>query len=471
MLIPALILCSVGSLLPSNLGMGGGSIIDANDDDGDGLRSLFLVQKSIVDAFSPYTSSSLELVSLLPPPTPATTPFTSSIKIRQSSSFLPNFDLPYLLRLVVLTIISPVTLDIVFHHFAPIILQVFARVKFVLSSRKDPDASANTALMQRVRIRRAIRRHAYDLYLPPKSSNVATTAASSTAANKKLDDRSSSSSHNSNSRNNTIIKIKSLLFFPGFGIHHAAYADVASKISDCGIPVMVVSLEPFRLAHGALGGGMEHVIRWITSAGKEVVADYSENNREYNEKKNSIDNRGEKMNGNVIVEWALGGHSMGGYNALQLAEELLLLLQTETKNNPPSIVLRDGSITRVGSQIVAWAAGTAVENVPNLLLTEANVTSPSPSSSAIYPLRVLLLLASNDKIAKFASHEQKRQLLSNKLPKASRLETIQGGNHAGFGSYDTANKSDGLDGPRSISLEAQHEEASKRTVRFLLDEK
>ena len=164
--------------------------------------------------------------------------------------------------------------------------------------------------------------------------------------------------------------------------------------------------------------------------------------------KNSIGN--EERDGNIIVEWALGGHSMGGYNALQLAEELI-------KTDPPSVLLHDGSISRVGSQIVAWAAGTLVEGVPNLL----EIGSPSP-------LRIFILLASNDKFAKFSSQQQKHQLLS-KLPKTSRLETIQGANHSGFASYDAASKKgSAFDGPRDIPLEDQHKEASSRTARFLL---
>mmetsp|Transcript_31150 Transcript_31150/g.56522 ORF Transcript_31150/g.56522 Transcript_31150/m.56522 type:complete len:455 (-) Transcript_31150:380-1744(-) len=398
-LIPTLLLCLVGSFLPSpSLG----ASIDA-----DGLPS-FLVQKSMVDVFSPSTSA---LASL--PPTS-----TSSATIRYSLS--SNFDLTYLLRLITLSIISPITMDVIFNHFAPILIQVFSRLKFVLMSRNGPDASTKAALLQRVRMGRAIRRHAYDLYLPPKSSDAA-----------KLD------------------HITSLLFFPGFGIHHSAYADVAGSISDYGVPVTVVSLEPFRLAHKALGGGMDDVRRLIKSAGKEVAKYYKHMHGEnVDNEKNSIGN--EERDGNIIVEWALGGHSMGGYNALQLAEELI-------KTDPPSVLLHDGSISRVGSQIVAWAAGTVVEGVPNLL--EAG----SPSQ-----LRIFILLASNDEFAKFSSQQQKHQLLS-KLPKTSRLETIQGANHSGFSSYDAASKKgSAFDGPRDITLEAQHKEASSRTARFLL---
>ncbi|KAL7534981.1 hypothetical protein ACHAXR_006188 [Thalassiosira sp. AJA248-18] len=387
MLIPALLLGLIGSFMPM------GESLNA-----DGFPS-YLVQKSMIDALSPYTSHSSALLS------------STAINHHFSS----NFDLQYLLRFVALSIFSPITMDIIFYHFAPIFIQVFSRLKVVLMSHKGPDSSTHAALSERVRLGRAIRRHAYDLYLPPNTSNAS-----------KMD------------------PIKSLLFFPGFGIHHSAYADVASKLSDDGIAVAVVSLEPLRLAHQSLGGGMDDVTRLIKSAGNEVVQYYRRIHRENGGK----DSR-------IIVDWDLGGHSMGGYNVLQLAEELT--------NPPPSFLLNDGSISRVGSQIVAWGAGPMINIVPNL-------QEAGPSS----PIRVFILLASNDNIARFESHEQKRQLL-NKMPQSNLiLDTIKGGNHSGFASYDDASKKSNtflLNGRRDISLEAQHKEAASRTARFLLDDK
>ena len=121
------------------------------------------------------------------------------------------------------------------------------------------------------------------------------------------------------------------------------------------------------------------------------------------------------------------------------------------------MLLRDGSISRLGSQIVIWAAGTTVQIVPNLKKTRSSI-----------PLRVLVLLASNDGIAKFSSRQQQRELLS-KMPKRSRLATIKGGNHSGFASYDGASKKVNImDGTRGISLDSQHKEAARQTANFLL---
>jgi pimeloyl-ACP methyl ester carboxylesterase len=218
-------------------------------------------------------------------------------------------------------------------------------------------------------------------------------------------------------------------------VHHSSYADVASRISDYGIPVAVASLEPLRLAHKKLGGGMDDVRRLIRLAGEELVMHY---------KRLHLDEK-------VVIEWALGGHSMGGYNALQLAEVL-----QASNGQVNSVSLKNGSISRLGAKIVAWAAGTNAQSFPDL--RDATL------------LRVLILLAFNDSIASISSPQQKQQLLS-KLPKRTRLIKINGGNHSGFASYDDASKKSGTmsaNGPRHISLELQQKEASRLTASFLL---
>jgi pimeloyl-ACP methyl ester carboxylesterase len=291
----------------------------------------------------------------------------------------------------------------------PLIMQAFNRFKVVLKSRKRADVSTKARLLQKIKDGRVIHRHAYDLFLPPIEDTLA-----------KLDN-----------------PITSLLLLPGFGVHHSAYAEVASQISEYGIPVAVVSLQPLRLAHAKLGGSMKDVRRVIKSAGNDVT--------KYCKRDKSVEN--------IVVEWDIAGHSMGGYNALQLAEEIL-------KDGSPSITLKDGSISKVGSQIVVWAAGNLIDSVPNLQKKDTK-------------LRILILLGSNDNIAKFASHQHKRQLLT-KLPRGSRLITIKGANHSGFASYDEASRSSStfeINGHRDMTLQDQQEEVSRRTAKWLLNDK
>ena len=319
-------------------------------------------------------------------------------------------------------------------------MQALSRLRVVLKSRKGPDKSTKVALLEQVKAGRVLQRHGYDLYLPPP------TAMSIGNTKKKFEN------------NNSIIK--SLLFFPGFGIHHEAYADVAIQISEYGIPVVVVSLEPLRLAHAKFVGSMDDVRRITKSASKDVVLYYKRNHLlDSTDVLYDKDNPVERKDESIVVEWEMSGHSMGGYCALQLAEDLV-----QSKDVQSSIKLKDGSVLRIGSNIVVWAAGNIVDIVPYL---------QSPATSSPSPLRVLILLGSNDNIAKFTSHQHKRQLLS-RLPRRSKMETIKGANHSGFASYDEACEKSStflMNGPRDITLKSQHEQASRRTVNFLVNTK
>ncbi|KAL9183744.1 hypothetical protein ACHAXT_004600 [Thalassiosira profunda] len=386
MLVPALLLMLAGSMLPSTHSTSDG-----------GIPSI-AVDRDVVDAFSPCTSHASALSLMHSPP--------SSTVIH---SILSNIDAQYLQRLLALTILSPTSIDAIFCRLVPVLRQVLSRLWVVLMSRKGADAATKEALRERVRSERVIRRHAYDLYLPPKT----------------IDAKKG--------------RIRALLFFPGFGIHHEVYADVAYHLSEYGIPVAVASLEPLRLAYETLGAGIRDVTRIIASAGEDVVR-YCK----------SCQHGGGNAEGPIEVEWALGGHSMGGYNALQLAEEM--------QTNAPTVTLAHGSISKIGPQIVAWAAGTVVKSVPN-------IRRIAPS------LRVFLLLASNDTIAQFASPWQRRELI-RKLPRGSKLVEIEGGNHSGFASYDEDSKRSAtylINGPRDISLEEQQAEAARSTAKFLLE--
>eukprot|EP01082_Thalassiosira_pseudonana_P003464 g3385.t1 g3385 contig12:1972588-1973934(-) len=375
----------------------------------DGVPPL-RVGSDLLRAFSPYALDSLAVSS--------------------SQSSIP-VTVNYLLRLSIFSVLSPVAMDLIFNHFSPIVMQVCLRLMIVLLSRKGPDESTKLDYHKRVKAGRIIRRSGYDLYLPPLRSidNTLGTPTSEDSVGFK--------------------RIPSLIFFPGFAVQHMAYADVAFRISEYGVPVTVVSLEPLRLAHRLLGAGMNDVRRLLKSAGKDVVKYY---------KQTTVDRRGDGAQNKLIVDWSHGGHSMGGYAALQLGGEILQMHEL------PSVTLRDGSVSQVGTQIIAWAAGNIVQSVPNLRTNELGTREKKK------PLRVLILLASNDNIAKFASNSQRLELMSKLPQRTTTLNTIAGGNHCGFASYDTAveNAKVSLDGVRDIPLEVQHGEACSQTVHFLL---
>jgi len=406
-LFPALVLSLLGSCLPtSNIPIG---------------YTVNLPPYSYMDILSPYTSHSAILSSSIAQ--------TSTPIMHNHHPLISNFDPIYLLRMAILSLISPLSLDVFFNCVRPIVFQVLQRFKVVLQSRKRADHSTRVQLREKIKQGRVLQRHSHDLYLPPKEES--------------SDDATTDSNH-----------IKCLLLFPGFGIHHSAYADVASLISQYGIPVAVVSLEPLRLAHAKLGGSIQDVRRILKSAGRDVAKYY---------KQHDNDKSKEKDNESVILEWDVGGHSMGGYNSLQLAP---VVQQSDEEQLTIKLSQNNGSISRIGSQIIVWGAGNLVDNVPNLQ------TSNNSDKSSSKSLRVLVLSGSNDDIAKFTSHRQKRDLL-RKLPRRSKMQTIKGANHSGFASYDEASKKSStflLNGIRDIKLKDQQEETARRTADFLLNQ-
>ncbi|KAL7473106.1 hypothetical protein ACHAXS_013464 [Conticribra weissflogii] len=414
------------------------------------------VDGALLNIFSPYINPSLDLH------------LSSSSSPALSIGNIPMsymFDLSYVIRLSLLALLSPVTMDIIFNHFAPLLNSVFSRLMIATISRKSPDSNTRKSLSQRVKNGRVIRHHGYDLFLPPKppvpskmETFVSETRRDVGPRAIKNDWKQSTLNSNGNSTPSEDKRksIQSLIFIPGFAIHHSAYADVAARMSDMGVPVAVLSLEPLRLAHKLLGTSVNELKRLLKLAGEEVV--------QYYKLHNLVDHKTEQP---FIVNWAIGGHSMGGYATLDLGKELLGM------NESVSVTLSNGSISRLSYQLVVWAAGPWANLVPNLRGNSSSLPLQTPSDMSGArpdPFRVLIILASNDNIAKFESNEQKEELLSKLPKKTTVLNVIEGGNHAGFGSYDTAAGKSRvkIDGERDIPLEVQHAEACSQTVHFLL---
>ena len=89
---------------------------------------------------------------------------------------------------------------------------------------------------------------------------------------------------------------KALVFFPGALIDRTAYSEIAALLSDRGIVVVVVSVEPIRLAANHLGADTGRVNRIIQQVEKRHLA--------------------------YPAVWSLGGHSMGSFAAMRLVLDL-----------------------------------------------------------------------------------------------------------------------------------------------------
>jgi dienelactone hydrolase len=264
-------------------------------------------------------------------------------------------------QIFILSFLSPYTLGVI-HESRYVATALTAFCYNCVRFRRKADQSALDILYERILSKRAIRFNKFDLYLPPfpRSSQGYLTSSRHHAC------ESSS--------------IPGFIFLPGAYVDHTAYAPIAAKLSDKGIVVAVLSMEPIRLAAPFLGGDPIDVIQAMKRASKVVRATSS----------------------SPHIQWNIGGHSAGAYAALRLARQVHV------------------------EKCCIWAAGNLDGMVPDL---------------SMLPLDVLTILASNDKFA-FLTDQMKSRFLS-KMPKNTSIKTIIGGNHAGFGAYPSNEIFDG----------------------------
>lgn len=119
-----------------------------------------------------------------------------------------------------------------------------------------------------------------------------------------------------------------------------------------------------------------------------------------------------------IDQWVVGGHSLGGVTAASYAEKHL-----------------DGV-----AGLILWASYPA-----NDALVDSNI-------------KAIAIYGTND-----MEGDQQIKIVNARLPSDTQFVTIEGGNHAQFGSYGPQPG----DRPATISAEEQWREATDITVRFL----
>ena len=433
MLVPALLLGLLGSL--SRDASRPTPVVELCSSEAASSSSSF-ARSSLVGALSPYAS----VLATSARADPDNNYCSTAIRLPFQHLGL-TLDAPRLARYAALAIASPASLHALL-ALLPVLSRALGRLGAVIASGKRPDADAIAALSRGAKAGRVVRRRRYDLYLPPPERRFRRTTA---GGGEKGGD------------------VAGLLFYPGFGVHHGAYAEVMTRLSERGVVVCVASLEPFRLAHESLGGGMDDALRLVESAGRDAS--------DYLARGNAMDDDSDNHRDDVRVEWALGGHSMGGYNAMQLAKRRAEMMRRGDDDDGNASSRQSSSsssatLSKMGKRIVLWAAGTHALDVPDLRDSGC---------------RALLLLGSNDEIAKFASGREMDEVLASKFPTADGghggggctvLRSIRGANHSGFASYDADSKRSKtflMNGRRDISLDEQHEEASTLTARFLLD--
>lgn len=208
-----------------------------------------------------------------------------------------------------------------------------------------------------------------------------------------------------------------LLFIPGAGVDHSAYSTVASKMSrEHGIIVVVISLEPFRMAASEL---IE--ISTILHAIKQVEllwADRCESD-------------------NYDLDFSLGGHSYGAYASMRIAPSLVSYLHGDTTKS---------------LKLILWAFGSYPKYFTDL--------------SSYKNIESQVILGSNDGIVAF--DDDSWDSFRSVLPPKSTIHHIKGGNHCNFASYTVPRQFIEMNGSADISRELQQQIAINHTVTFLV---
>jgi len=264
-------------------------------------------------------------------------------------------------------------------------------VKDFTQGRIPPFKSAQNLLAERIIEGRAIRTPGYDVFFPKTKTNDSTV--------KRNDDADDDDDAN---------KQMGLILYPGWLINHTSYAPIASKLSDAGILVVVMSMEPFRADVEADEKAIKRILRVIYELMTDVAANYP------------------------VPEWAVGGHGYGAHLAMKVA-----------KATSPGT-----------SKLVVWGCGDRP--------IDYRVHSLSDNKT----IEVLVLNGSEDASINRLSDSQQTNF-RDILPPTAVYRTIQGGNHNGFGHYEKP-KNRKRDGIRKITLDEQQEVAVNETVQFLI---
>jgi pimeloyl-ACP methyl ester carboxylesterase len=289
---------------------------------------------------------------------------------------------------------------------------VLSTLHFYRTGRAVALESAITTLQERIQKGRAYRTRKYDVYLPVTSQS---SLLSSTL--------------NQTNRTNQNTKLKVLLFFPGLLIPHTAYSEVASRLSDAGFVVVVMSMEPLRLAYHRLGTDRRSIQRVMRDVTKDV---------------RQLINGEEDVAPLTTVEWTLMGHSMGAFAAMKLFDDI------HDSNSS------HGETSNVSKKLVVWGMAAFVGFVTDL----------SHHSNA----EMVVVQGTNDHLRDML--QSKNGQLEAHFPTQTYMKMISGGTHDGFGSYSfpaAKNRNSNSTALNNLDLERirQQEEACRITIEFL----
>ena len=411
-------------------------------------------------------------------------------------------------RLLIASLLSPWSLGCLRQlvlHLSLILhsIRIIRKNRFITLSR------ATTMLQERINSNRAYRRGSYDIYLPPQLSpspppSSFFSADTNTAATKKEEEEA-------------MLKrcIPAILLIPGAFVPHESYSEVASRLSDMGYAVAVLSLEPLRLAYHRIPGADTTSIQRIMDRITNELQQQQQALLQLSLTSSSLSSSSQRKDGDnistkVTVTWTLMGHSMGAMAAMKLFSEFITDYSNNNNNNNNNnsnnnnTALEQTSVLISSSTTRTTVANAVVTN--KLILWGVAAFIPFLTNLSNYnDVNILIVQGTNDDIVdmmkdrqeEFAHYFPSTTILNNNGNNVgsyggnTRTKYIIGGTHDGFGSYrsstssDLAQKSDeeeqnyynnddnnNHDSGSAITmttmtLSEQHKQACDATVRFL----
>ena len=347
-------------------------------------------------------------------------------------------------NLLPMTFLSPWTI-----HFGseiyPFVKKYLDNAYSTYRNRSRTLPQAKLVLQERLKQHRVCRFRRFDVYLPPPSN----------------DDVSSTSATTSSS--NDILQYPGILFLPGALVPISAYSEIASKLSDKGFIVVVVSMEPTRLAHVHLGADcqsiqriMKHTQKYLLQTTTSTYCSSSTSSffvphsvskflrrigirsRQQQPLEDEVNTSSTRKPMMMISEWCLLGHSMGSFAAMRLYGEL-------QRQQPQPV-----------RKVVLWATMALVNIATDL-------SQYTTEHHADHDCHVLLVQGTHDMLVKMTKDTQTEfdKLLP---PKTTTREVIVGGNHGGFASYESPLFVE----DESLPRELQQDLACEVTSKFLL---
>lgn len=224
------------------------------------------------------------------------------------------------------------------------------------STRSPANAEAWSVLSGRITQQRAYRTRRYDVYLPP-------------------------SLHRGRA-------LEAILFLPGFGVEHVAYAESAARLADAGFVIVVVSAEPLRVASKELGFASSKIKDIQHKVCKQL---------------------------DTPLSWSVMGHSLGSFTATHVSLQLDI------------------------PRIVMWGSAPLDDLIADLSMSNKRVLVIQGSND-----KVIEFMVPDDQV-----RQKQTENFYRKLPKETITVVIQGGNHNGFGNYTPAFSIESPGVPRS----------------------